>query len=102
MAGPVKCLVVHVRHSLFQQGHQDCVYIGRDYAEFGDEGWGNPFHIGKDGDRAEVLAKYRAWILENEYLLKRLPMLKGKVLGCWCKPDTCHGDVLAELVNALP
>jgi hypothetical protein len=77
------------------------VYIGRDYAEFTDEGWGNPFHIGKDGDRAEVLRKYREWILGNEYLLKRLPLLKGKVLGCWCKPEDCHGDVLAELVNAL-
>lgn len=96
------CLVVHVRKALFEQGHLDCVYIGRDYAEFYDEGWSNPWHVGKDGTRAEVLAKYRAWLLDNPYLLARLPLLKDKVLGCWCKPDTCHGDVLAELVNALP
>jgi hypothetical protein len=97
----MNCRVVHVRHSLFQQGHPDCVYIGRDYKEFSDEGWGNPFHIGPDGTREEVLVKYREWILGNEYLLKRLPALKGKLLGCWCKPLECHGDVLAELVNAL-
>jgi hypothetical protein len=96
------CLVVHVRKALFVQHNIDCVYIGRDYAEFTDEGWGNPFHIGKDGDRAEVLRKYREWVLDNPYVLERLSLLRDKVLGCWCKPEACHGDVLAELVNALP
>lgn len=95
------CTTVHVRAGRFKQGRPDCVYIGRDYAEFTDEGWGNPFHIGKDGTREEVLAKYREWLLGNEYLLKRLPELKDKILGCWCKPDLCHGDILAELVNSL-
>jgi hypothetical protein len=97
----VQTSVVHVRKAHFQQGHPDCIYIGRDCQEFTDEGWGNPFHVGKDGDRAEVLAKYRDWASKNEYLLKRLHLLKGKVLGCWCHPLDCHGDVLAELVNAL-
>ena len=95
------CVVVHVRRSRFLQGDPACVYIGRDCQEFTDEGWGNPFHIGPDGDRAEVLQKYREWLADNEYLLNRLPALRGKVLGCWCKPESCHGDVLAEFVNAL-
>ena len=26
-----------------------------------------------------------------------LPELRGKILGCWCAPKVCHGDVLVEL-----
>ena len=58
--------------------------------------WGNPFVIGRDGDRAAVIAKYRAWILTQPQLLARLIELRGKRLGCWCAPLPCHGDVLAE------
>jgi hypothetical protein len=64
--------------------------------------WGNPFKIGRDGTREEVIAKYRTRILARTDLLARLPELKGKTLGCWCKPLPCHGDVLVELVEALP
>lgn len=63
--------------------------------------WGNPFIIGKDGTRFMVIEKYRAWIQTQPHLLARLPELKGKTLGCWCKPGMCHGDVLAELADAL-
>lgn len=70
--------------------HYD-VYIGR------PSKWGNPFAIGKDGTRKEVIEKYRQYILSNEKLMKDLPELEGKVLGCWCKPKACHGDVLKEL-----
>jgi hypothetical protein len=59
--------------------------------------WGNPFLIGRDGGRAEVIAKYEAWLLDNPALLTRLPELAGLTLGCWCKPEPCHGDVLARL-----
>lgn len=81
------------------------VYIGRPSI------WGNPFSH-KDGTQAkfkvntveEAVEKYRQWLLTQPHLLKQLPSLKGKVLGCWCKtkknPDAlCHGDVLAELAN---
>lgn len=64
--------------------------------------WGNPFQIGIDGTREEVIEKYREWILSQPELLKELPKLKGKRLGCWCAPMPCHGDVLVELVEALP
>lgn len=63
--------------------------------------WGNPFVIGRDGDRAEVIAKYRTWLMSQPDLLADLPELCGKVLGCWCKPDACHGDVLAELADKV-
>lgn len=69
------------------------VYIGRPGK------WGNPFELGRDGTRAEVIEKYRAWILTQPKLLSELGELKGKVLGCWCSPLPCHGDVLLELIN---
>ena len=31
--------------------------------------------------------------------LARIQELEGKVLGCWCKPQDCHGDVLVELID---
>ena len=67
------------------------VYIGR------PSKWGNPFTIGKDGTRDEVITKYREWILTQANLLNDLDELKGKTLACWCHPQACHGDVLAEL-----
>jgi hypothetical protein len=94
--------VVHVRKFPFVQFTSNCVYIGRDYLEFKDEGWGNPFHIGPDGNRKTVLGKYREWVLQQPHLVARLPELRGKILGCWCKPLSCHGDVLAELCMNLP
>jgi len=82
--------VVHCERQAFD------VYIGR------PSKWGNPFVIGKNGDRDTVIAKYRKYILSQPSLMAALPELKGKVLGCWCHPKACHGDVLAELANALP
>lgn len=69
------------------------IYIGR------PSKWGNPFSIGKDGTRAEVIEKYRKYILNKSELMSQLSELKNKILGCWCKPKACHGDVLVELVN---
>lgn len=63
--------------------------------------WGNPFHIGKDGTRSEVIDKYRRWLHLQPQLMGSLSELKDKRLGCWCKPKACHGDVLAGLTNAL-
>ena len=72
------------------------VYIGRGGI------WGNPFVIGKDGDRDEVIAKYRAHLSNSPQLLAALlPVLEGKVLGCYCKPAACHGDVLVEFVEKM-
>ena len=61
---------------------------------------GNPFIIGRDGTRAEVIAKYRDWLVRNERLMADLHELRGKDLVCWCAPSACHGDVLLELANA--
>jgi hypothetical protein len=61
--------------------------------------WGNPFKIGKDGTREEVVAKYETWIRKHPKLLSCLSELEGKILGCWCKPEACHGDVLIKLIE---
>jgi len=79
--------VVHCKKEKFD------VYIGR------PEKWGNPFTIGKDGSREEVIIKYEEWIRNNPELLKDLHELKGKVLACWCSPQPCHGDVLIKLIK---
>lgn len=72
----------------------DAVYIGRPTK------FGNPFQIGKDGNREEVISKYRQWVMCQPELLKAIKEeLKGKDLVCWCAPDPCHGDVLIELAN---
>ena len=90
--------VVHCKKEAYD------VYIGR------PSKWGNPFsHLWgtlakyKCNNRKEAIALYREWVTEGEgkYLLKDLHQLKGKTLGCWCKPLACHGDVLAELADML-
>jgi len=69
------------------------VYIGR------RSKWGNPFKTGRDGTKQEVIDRYRQEILPT--LAPYLHELVGKRLGCHCKPDACHGDVLAEAVNLI-
>lgn len=71
------------------------VYIGR------PSKWGNPFVLGKDGSRDEVIDKYEIWINNQKFLLQDLPELKDKVLGCWCSPNKCHGDILIKLLENL-
>ncbi len=80
--------VVHCKRSPYD------VYVGR------PSKWGNPFAIGKDGIRQEVIAKYEAWLDSQPDLLDALPELRGKVLGCWCYPMPCHADVLVRRANA--
>lgn len=73
------------------------VYIGRGSL------FGNQFVIGKHGNREQVIAKYRAQFytrLSNDEAFKQQVLqLRGKSLGCYCKPKACHGDVIAEHLN---
>ena len=77
------------------------VYIGRQNNRLGISAskWANPFVENTDGTRDEVIEKYRAWIVQQPELMAALPELKGKVLGCYCKPKACHGHVLVELLE---
>ena len=76
------------------------VYVGRNPKWMPPSKWGNPFEVGKHGARGECIALYERWLLENEALMAALPELRGLVLGCWCAPRACHGDVLVRLANA--
>ncbi|MBW8002636.1 MAG: DUF4326 domain-containing protein [Planctomycetes bacterium] len=78
------------------------IYIGR------GSKWGNPFVIGRDGNREEVIRKYREWILgrtpsPNHSLPPSIDDIRtelmGQRLGCYCKPQACHGDVLVEIAE---
>ena len=68
------------------------VYIGR------GSKWGNPFRIGRDGTRKEVIQMYEKWLRRNKKLMNDIGELEDKILGCFCKPLPCHGDVLVKLV----
>lgn len=89
--------VVHCKKEEFD------VYIGR------GSKWGNPFSHKEGtlaehvvGSREEAIAKYEEYLLNNQELVDALPELKGKILGCWCKPKACHGDILLNLANSAP
>jgi len=95
----VKSKVVHCKKEKYD------VYIGRPTK------WGNPYTHKQDGktlakyivsDRDAAVDAYREYITngEGKHLLNDLHELKGgKILGCWCKPQACHGDVLVELLE---
>ncbi len=75
---------------------QGCVYIGR--GSF----FGNPYVIGKDGDREQVVEKYRKWFgerLKDDNFRKQVLGLRGKVLACYCWPKLCHGNVIIDYLR---
>ena len=83
--------VVNIRKS-----KSDC-YCGRGTI------YGNPFKIGRDGTRLDVITKYIDYFfdkLEKDPVFRqRILELKDKKIGCWCHPDLCHLHVIAEYLN---
>lgn len=77
------------------------IYCGRSNATYklSASKWANPFIIGRDGTRDEVIEKFRLYINSDRNLLLALYQLKGKSLGCWCNypHESCHCEVLIEL-----
>lgn len=78
------------------------IYIGR------GSKWGCPFTVIKDrptlakeivGSKEEALSKYKEYVLASPELMNSLNELDGKVLGCFCKPEKCHGDILLQLLE---
>jgi hypothetical protein len=62
--------------------------------------WGNPYEMPDDGDRDTVCDSYEIFFPRKFSLHDRLDELRGKVLGCWCYPQRCHGDYLAAKLEA--
>lgn len=89
--------VVHCKRERFD------VYIGRPGK------WGNPLVLDREENREQVLREYRRWLDGDSVMTLRFGAppskteivieLKGKILGCWCAPKSCHGDILAEIAN---
>jgi hypothetical protein len=75
------------------------VYIGRAWAGLPESKWHNPYRIGVHGTREQVLERYEMYIRRRPDLIKALPELRDKRLGCWCHPLPCHGDVLVRLID---
>lgn len=76
------------------------VYIGRGSI------WGNPFKRSQGITRTEAIENYRTYAMKNiedgiwskDMIIEEL---EGKRLGCYCKPKSCHGDILVEIVNHI-
>jgi len=85
---------------------KDFVYIGRTAKITGSPNpLSNPYEIGKDGTRKEVIQKFAydfrvKWRLNPEFR-KAVLDCAGKTLVCSCKPDDCHGDVISLFVDTL-
>ena len=92
--------------------HPNNVYIGRKRIVFidgqrfppNDSTFANPFKIGKNCNTLEEsIEKYKKHLMTlietNPNVKKELSSLKGKTLGCWCKPKPCHGDILLKLID---
>ena len=94
----MKTRVVNLRNEKYD------VYIGR--AGRGQAGYfGNPFPLLPEQPRGSSLEKYRAYFFDrlktDTEFHRRIHELKGKTLGCFCKPYPCHGDIIAEYLDAM-
>lgn len=83
------------QHKLVSPNGLPIVYVGR------PSKWGNPYRIGVDGNREQVLKKYREYLMANPGIVEDARNeLRGKNLACWCKPgEDCHADILLEIAN---
>ncbi len=94
-----KTFVVHCKKMDYD------VYIGRTNKGYH---FGNPFRIQEGQTRRQVIQQYHDWLLDpdtsieperRQWILDNIHLLSGKVLGCWCKPKECHGDVLIKIIE---
>jgi len=109
----VNCKVEHIRptYNNLKEWTEDNnnVYIERGWVVFFNKqrfplfssNFTNPYKIGRDGTREELIDKYRNYITQklenNKSLQDELIMMKNKNLGCWCYPEMCHGNILSDI-----
>ncbi len=103
-------MIVHCQKEYYD------IYIGRPSNLSSYEHYGNPFsHINdsnaivKVSNRNEAINRYENWLRgvsdidinpeQRNWIVKNIPKLKDKILGCWCRPKSCHGDVLEKLLK---
>lgn len=100
----IETRVVNLKHEKYS------IYIGR-HGNGQSSIWGNPYTIGMSipgvttkATRKQVIEQYEKLMIDRinhdkGYWLTELKKLKGQTLGCFCKPRTCHGDVLVRLIK---
>ena len=87
----MKTKIVNVKKEKFD------VYVGRPSV------FGNPYTLGIDGNRETVIKYYKEYFYEkiksNAIFKAKVEELKGKILGCFCKPLACHGDIIVKYLE---
>ena len=87
----MKTIVVNLRKEKYD------VYIGRGSI------FGNPFRMYKESERKSVIEKYETYFIDkitnDEHFASAVYDLKGKILGCYCKPLDCHGDIIVNYLE---
>lgn len=82
-------------------GRRGIVFINKVRYPTKDSIYANPHKVSKNLTREDAIKMYR------DYIIKKISSgeidiesLRGKNLGCWCKPEACHGDVLLDLLES--
>lgn len=85
-------MIIYNRHN--DGVPKSAVYVGR------GSPFGNPYRIGKDGNRAQVIIKFKDWVKTQPKLVTLIKQkLRGRDLVCYCAPNLCHAEVLMEIAN---
>jgi hypothetical protein len=85
--------VLNLYHQKNKAVPDGAVYVGR------PSKWGNPFMVGRDGERGECVGKFEDYLENNDTLRQDLHELKDKDLVCFCAPARCHADILLREAN---
>ena len=96
--------VLNIRICAGRKAPDGAVYIGPAFTRgrylLIESRWINAFETVRDGMRADVIAKHRAWPCDQPDLMAALPELRGHDPVCRCAPDACHDDILIQMANA--
>lgn len=93
LEGENEMKIENARTFKYERGTPGIVYVGR------PSKWGNSYAIGYGRTRDEAIEKYREWIAQRPELIDELAALNPHTLVCWCAPERCHAEVLAELLE---
>ena len=78
------------------------IYIGRQTRFVAESKWKNPHIMDDPSSRDKVIKQFEEYFMENSALRDSVGELKGKVLGCWCSPQRCHGEFLHRMAGNKP
>ena len=97
---PTECLTcIFAELETHKSSIYSCIRVNREWCNAATPFlWKNPFSL-KKYTPSQSLKLYREHVESNKQLISELSELKGKTLGCWCKPNPCHGDILIELID---